>query len=165
MNRTRIASFALLLSAPAFAQSPAITPEQLGEIFCLARVADDMAPVDGLLTPGLRAAIAEAAEKNADIAARYPDEKPPLGDGVPWSSWPDYSPDCAPGAAELMMDEARIAISYRFPDEPAADYTDYLWLRLVDEPLTNRRVWRIDNLAYGTDGDLRTALQLAFMPN
>lgn len=164
MNRTRIAAFALLLTTPALAQSPGITPEQLGEIFCLARVADDMAPISGLLTPELRTAIGEAEAANATIAAAAPDEKPPLGDGIPWSSWPDYSPECTARAAELMMDEARIAISYRFPDEPAANYTDYLWLRLVDEPLTNRRVWRIDNLAYATDGDLKSTLASAFMP-
>lgn len=164
MNRTRLAAFTLWLATPAFAQSPAITPGQIGEIFCLARIADDMAPVEGLMTPGLKAAIAEAEAANAAIVAAAPDDKPPLGDGIPWSSWPDYAPRCTPQAAELMMDEARVPIGYRFPDEPTADYTDYLWLRLVDEPLTNRRVWRIDNLAYATEGDPRSALRLAFMP-
>ena len=164
MNRARIAAFALLLTTPSLAQSPGITPEQLGEIFCLARVADDMGPIDGLLTPELRTAIAEAEAANAVAAAEAPDDKPPLGDGIPWSSWPDYAPICTPRAAELMMDEARIPIGDGFPDSPHADYVDYLWLRLVDGPLTNRRVWRIDNLAYGTDGDLKSALASAFMP-
>ena len=63
-----------------------------------------------------------------------------------------------------MMDEARVAIRYDFPDTPHAEYTDYLLLRLIDEPVTGQRVWRIDNVAYDTDGDLRTVLAAAFMP-
>lgn len=158
------ACLALAAAAPAIAQSPALTPEQVGQIFCLSRTASDTGPIEGLLTPDLKAVIAEAEAKNAEIAAQYPDEKPPLGDGIPWQAWPDYTPNCEAAPAELMMDEARVAISYDFPEAPHAEYTDHLWLRLIDEPLTGQRVWRVDNLAYATDGDLRAALAAAFMP-
>ena len=164
MHRPVLAAVAILISAPALAQSPGLSPEQLGQIFCLSRVASDAGPIAGLLTPNLEAAIAEAELQNAEIAAQQPDEKPPLGDGIPWQAWPDYAAKCEAGPAELMMDEARIAISYNYPEAPEAKYTDYLWLRLVDEPVTGQRVWRIDNVAYATDGDLRTALVSAFMP-
>lgn len=164
MHRPAIAAIVILISSPALAQSPGLAPEQLGEIFCLSRVASDTGPIEGLLTADLKALIADAERQNAEIAAHQPDEKPPLGDGVPWQAWPDYAAKCDAGPAELMMDEARIAISYDFPEAPHAEYTDYLWLRLVDEPVTGQRVWRIDNLAYATDGDLRTALASAFMP-
>lgn len=158
------ACLALLAAAPAIAPSPGLTPEQLGQIFCLSRVASDTGPIEGLLTADLKTAIAEAEARNAEIAAQHPDEKPPLGDGIPWQAWPDYAAKCEAGPAELMMDEARIAISYDFPETPHAEYTDHLLLRLIDEPVTGQRVWRIDNLAYATDGDLRTALASAFMP-
>jgi hypothetical protein len=164
MHRPAIAALAALICTPAVAQSPGLVPEQLGQIFCLTRVASDTGPIEGLLTPELKAAIADAEAHNAKIAAQHPDEKPPLGDGVPWQAWPDYTPNCEAGPAELMMDEARVAIRYDFPETPHAEYTDYLLLRLIDEPVTGQRVWRIDNVAYDTDGDLRTVLAAAFMP-
>lgn len=164
MRRLVTVALALLVTAPAAAQSSGLTPEQIGEIFCLSRIASDTGPIEGLLTADLEAVIAEAERMNAEIAAQHPDEKPPLGDGIPWQAWPDYAAACDAGPAELMMDEARVAISYGFPEAPEADYTDRLWLRLVDEPVTRQRVWRIDNLAYATDGDLRTTLASAFMP-
>jgi len=164
MNRPAVAALVLLICSPAAAQSPGLAPEQIGQIFCLSQVASDTGPIEGLLTPDLKSAIADAEAKNAEIAAQSPDEKPPLGDGIPWQAWPDHAASCDSGSAELMMDEARIAIRYGFPEAPDADYTDYLWLRLIDEPVTGQRVWRIDNLAYATDGDLRTVLASAFMP-
>lgn len=164
MYRLITAVAALLVCAPAMAQSPGLTPEQVGEIFCLSRTASDAGPIVGLLTPDLSAAIAEAKARNAEIAAQHPDEKPPLGDGIPWQAWPDHAEKCEAGTAELMMDEARIAIRYDFPETPHADYTDHLRLRLVDDPQTGLRVWRIDNIAYATDRDLRTVLVSAFMP-
>ena len=163
MHRSIIA-VTIFLTAPAMAQSPGLVPEQIGQLFCLSRLAGDTGPIEGLLTPDLKADIAEAEARNAEIATQHPDEKPPLGDGIPWQAWPDYAPQCESRAAILMMDEARIAISYAFPDAPHADYTDYLLLRLIDEPLSGQRVWRIDNIAYDTEGDLRTALASAFMP-
>jgi hypothetical protein len=164
MYRLATAFAALLVCAPAMAQSPGLTPEQVGQIFCQSRTASDAGPIVGLLTPELSAAIAEAEAKNAEISAQHPDEKPPLGDGIPWQAWPDYAAECEAGPAELMMDEARVAISYNFPETPHAEYTDHLRLRLMDDPETGLRVWRIDNIAYATDGDLRTALTSAFMP-
>ncbi len=164
MYRLATAIAALLVHAPAMAQSPGLTPEQVGQIFCLSRTASDVGPIMGLLTPDLSAAIAEAEARNAEIAAQHPDEKPPLGDGIPWQAWPDYAEKCEAGTAELMMDEARIAIRYDFPETPHAEYTDHLSLRLVDDRETGLRVWRIDNIAYATDGDLRTVLASAFMP-
>lgn len=164
MTRPAIAALALLAWTPAAAQSPGLAPEQLGQIFCISRVASDTGPIEGLLTADLKAVLAAAEADNAEIAAQYPDDKPPLGDGIPWQAWPDYAANCESGQAELMKDQARVAISYDFPETPHADYTDYLWLRLVDEPVTGQRVWRIDNLAYATDGDLRAVLASAFVP-
>ena len=125
------AALLLLAAGPAAAQAITLSPAQIGEIFCIARLGNDMAPVEGLLTDGLRDAIAAAQAVSDDIARQHPDEKPPLGDGVPWQAFPDYAPQCRAGSAILQMDESRVPVSYVFPDSPEADFADTLVLRLV----------------------------------
>jgi hypothetical protein len=163
MHRFPLVAAALALSAgSALAQPITLTPQQIGQVFCIARLGNDMAPVEGLLTAGLTAAIADAEMKNDVIQKAHPDEKPPLGDGLPWQAFPDYADQCRPGAVTFMMDEAHIAIDYAFKDYPDADFSDTLALKLVDDPF-GTRVWRIDNVVYAGDGDLRTALTAAFL--
>jgi len=162
----RLITTGFILSAlclPAAAQEITISPEQIGQIFCISRLGNDMAPVEGLLTSDLTAAIADAEIRNDAIQQAHPDEKPPLGDGIPWQAFPDYADQCRPGAVTLMMDEATVAIDYAFKDYPEANFTDLLQLRLVDNPTGGSRRWRIDDIAYANDGDLRTALLSAFM--
>jgi hypothetical protein len=159
---------AAITSTPIAAKAqdgPAIlTPEQIGQIFCLARLGNDMAPAEALLTPELSAAIGEAEAKDAAWAAANPGDKPPLGDGIPWQSWPDYAPECTVTSASYEMDEARVRLHYVFPATPRADFTDTLNLKLIPGP-SGWNVWRIDNVGYSTDSDLRTALTMAFMEN
>jgi hypothetical protein len=157
-----ITTLAALSVGTAAAQPVTLSPEQIGQIFCIARLGNDMAPVEALLTSELTAAIVAADAQNDAIAAANPDEKPPLGDGIPWQAYPDYADQCTPGNVTLMMDEARVAIAYGFQTYPDAAFTDTLHLKLIDGP-DGWRVWRIDDIAYATDGDLRTALLSAFM--
>ena len=153
-----------LLTLPALADDTMIglKADQVGEIFCLARLGNDTGPIDGLLTEGLRAAIAEADTQNAAWEEKNPGEKPPLGDGVPWQSFPDYAPKCAVGLVSLMKTDARVEIAYTFPGDPEADFTDTLLLKKIDQPEYDTGFWRIDNIAYDIGGDLRTALVDAF---
>ena len=140
-----------------------LKPEQVGQIFCLARMGSDEGPISGLLSPELTAGIADAWMRNdAWIAANPPDEKPPLGDGIPWQAWPDYAPECSVGLATLMKTDARLEISYSFPDAPDAGFTDTLLLKRVSNPTIGLEQWRIDNVAYATGSDLRAALVDAF---
>jgi len=74
----------LAFASPTQAQMTIITPEQIGEIFCIASQGNDMVPVEALLTPQLSEAIAEARQRNVTLAAAHPDDKPSLGDGIPW---------------------------------------------------------------------------------
>lgn len=166
MRRLIAASLAIVIASAAAADDRPIflTPEAIGEIFCIARLGNDMAPVEGILTPGLAAAIAGAEAENAAWATANPGEKPPLGDGIPWQSWPDYAPECTVASASLEMDESRVRLLYSFPDTPEADFSDTLSLRLVPGP-NGDNIWRVDNVGYGTDGDLRRALVTAFMDN
>lgn len=157
---------ALLLAGAAESQQPiTLTPAQVGEIFCLSRLGNDPEAISGLLTGELTEAIATAERLDAAWAEANPGDKPPLGDGIPWQAWPDYAPRCEVGSTTLMMDEASVAISYDFPDTPHAEYTDHLKLRLVDVDNGFAKVWRIDDVAYDTEGTLREVLANAFLPN
>jgi hypothetical protein len=150
------------LAVPAAAQDAGLTPEQLGEIFCISRLAGDLGALEGLMTVGLEQAIADAEAQNSAIAAASPDEKPPLGDGIPWAAYPDRPSSCAIGEPQWMMDEARLEITYEFDNAPDAGFSDTLLLQLVER--TNApKAWRIDNVAFANGGDLRTALLSAFM--
>lgn len=162
LHRIALAAAVTLLATPAFAQMVTISPTQVGEIFCIARLGNDMGPVLGLMTSELTTAIVAAKEKNDAIQQAHPDEKPPLGDGIPWQAFPDYADQCKPGAVTLMQDEASVAIDYAFKDYPDANFTDTLKLTLVDDPMTDGKLWRIDNIAYSNEGDLRTVLVSAF---
>lgn len=161
--RTALVLAVIAFATPAFAQPITLTPQQIGQIFCLSRLGNDMAPVTGLMTAGLTSDIAVALEKNDVIQKAHPDEKPPLGDGIPWQAYPDYADQCQPGDVNFMMDEARVSIDYAFKDYPDANFTDTLTLKLIDDPIMSTRIWRIDNIAYATDGDLRAMLTSAFL--
>ncbi len=159
---------ALVVSAaPVSAQDEVtkITPEQIGQIFCISRLGNDMTPTEALMTPSLSAAIEEAMARNAAMQHAVPDEKPPLGDGVPWQSFPDYAARCTPGQVSYEMDEAGVEIRYGFPEAPRANYSDTLRLRLVPDPVLGGTRWRIDDIAYDTDGTLRQVLESAFLEN
>lgn len=162
MHRFAVAAALCLFATPSFAQMVTISPEQIGEIFCISRLGNDMAPVDGLLTAELTAAIADAEAKNDAIQQAHPDEKPPLGDGIPWQAFPDYAAECTVGAVTLEADRAVVDIAYGFPDHPDANFTDHLQLILVAQPNLPEPLWRIENLDYATEGDLRSVLVSAF---
>lgn len=154
-----------LTSLPATAQMVTVSPAQVGQIFCIARLGNDMAPVRGLLTDTLAQAIAAAEKKNAAWAAKNPGEKPPLGDGIPWQAYPDYAPQCAPGNVAAGPGTASVEIGYTFPDALEASFTDTLHLRQVEGPVAGSPVWRIDNIGYAHGGgDLRSFLATTFDP-
>jgi hypothetical protein len=140
-----------------------LSPAAIGQIFCLARTGNDMAPVEGLLTESLALAIRTAEEKSAAIEAANPGEKPPLGDGIPWQTFPDYAPVCEMAIANTGGSTATVVLDYRFPDEPTADFTDVLILEPVEDPMIGAARWRIDNVAYAAGaGDLRRTLDAMF---
>lgn len=151
--RLSSALIALLLSAPAFAQSPPSGPAMIGEIFCIGLVGGDMEAVRAAMTTDLNAAIDAALERNDVLQAAQPDEKPPLGDGVPWTGAPDYSPQCTPAVAGQSDDTAEVTVRHAFPDEPAGDYEDTLLLVTVPGRY-GETLWRIDDIAYDTSGDI-----------
>jgi hypothetical protein len=160
--RTLLPAFllAMFAVAPVVAADEAVglRAEQIGQIFCLSRLGSDAGAIAGLLSPDLSATLAAAWASNDQWAMANPGEKPPLGDGIPWQAWPDYAAACTVGLTTLMNTDAKVEISYGFPDSPDANFTDTLLLkRLADETGGTTR-WRIDNIAYATGGDLRTTI-------
>ena len=148
---------------PAAAQMITISPAQIGQIFCISRLGNDMAPVQGLLAPSLTQAIADAEKMDAAWAAKNPGDKPPLGDGIPWQAFPDYAPQCAAGNVDPGKDGALVEINYTFPDSPDASFTDKLHLTPVEGATVGATVWRIDNIQYANaGGDLKSVLVSAF---
>jgi len=140
-----------------------LSPEAIGQIFCIARIGNDMSPVSGIVTADLAANVTDALHRSGAWAEAHPDEKPPLGDGVPWASFPDYAPECTVGPVALADGKALVTINYGFPDYPEANTSDELALvGVLDDHLGANR-WRIDNVVFAHGYDLRQALNQAFV--
>ncbi len=118
------------------------TPQEIGTAFCAARVADEDQQVRALLTPSLLKVIEEAEARNSVIAKAAPDEKPPLGDGIPYQGFSDHAPICKPGEAKQSAGGTELEVTYEFPDAPDAGWTDRLVLMRSDKGLL------IDDILY-----------------
>ena len=127
--------------------------QQLGKVFCF------LGKADGgqfgrmyLLTRSLTQLVNDALKKNDEIASAKPNEKPPLGDGIPYQSFPDTAPVCKPGKLTDKGREQVLEIAYSFPDTAIAGWTDQLVLIAEDGRL------RIDDVLFGT-GDTAKGLR------
>ncbi|KRA98999.1 hypothetical protein ASD83_00170 [Devosia sp. Root685] len=157
MKLSTLASAAIfLLPTAAFAADS--TPADIGAIFCKASLEDDMSPFEAALTPDLSAVIAEAEAKNAEIQAATPNEKPPLGDGLPWRSWTDYADGCAVGTITEEAGKTLVEIRYSFTTSPDANYADHLVLI----PATGNDSWQLDDINLIDGMTLRSVLAAAF---
>lgn len=142
LRSIRLAILALVLPAPIHAQD-SLDMVQAGARFCefLQQRQTDTGP-GHLLTQNLANAISAALERNHALQAETPDEKPPLGDGVPWTSFPDRPDGCTIGAADMDGDSATLPVTYGFAGAPDAAYTDTLVLRHEDG------AWRIADVVF-----------------
>ena len=162
-----LALAAALTTLPAVAdeatgQMVVLKADQIGQIFCMSRLGNDEAVIQGILTADLTKAIADAEAKDDAYHTKYPDDEPPLGDGIPWQSSPDYAAKCTTGLATLSKSDAKIEIKYDFPDEPAADYTDTLILKKLPIEGMDVGYWRIDDVVYPDGTDLKGSLISVF---
>jgi hypothetical protein len=157
-------ALALLLAPPVAAQQAGPSPQQIGEIFCLGRLSGDMAPILAIASPVLATGIAHAQARNDVIQRAAPDEKPPLGDGIPWQSYPDYAPECSVGEAVTSATMTGIKINYSFPGTPDANFSDILVLVPVPVEVGYEPFLRIDDVVYATGGTLSETLVNSFAP-
>lgn len=161
---TAILPLLLASALPAQAQMATIEPEQIAEIFCIGSLGNDMAPVEALLSNDLQALVAEAWEKNAAFEAAHPGEKPPLGDGLPWRTWPDYADGCIVDEALTEREMSIVTINYTFSEAPDANYSNELVLRPATFADGAPLVWRIDDIDLGEGHTFRSVLASAFEP-
>jgi hypothetical protein len=132
-----------------------------GEAFCLMKDNPPGADLMVLVTRSLAEEIQKALAKNDEIQKAHPDEKPPLGDGVPFQSYPDLSPKCEVGMVEGEGAGAVVEIRHIFPETPRADYSD----RIVLGEGWTKGALGIDDVLYGEEGGggtLRKTLVEAF---
>lgn len=150
-------AFGLALTGAAAAQDDLGTPYV--QAFCVLANAENGMGRLYLVTPGLGDAIMKALGENEKLQAETPDEKPPLGDGIPWQSFPDVAPVCEAGATTTDGDRLIARVQYRFPDQPDGNWIDRLVL--VKGP---DGAYTIDDVLYGEEGEdsLRGALANAF---
>lgn len=162
----KLALMAMALTAlvlPANAQMVTLTPEQIGEIFCMASIGNDMAPVTALLTADMAAAISDAVSRNDASIAAAPGDKPPLGDGLPWRSQPDYAHKCEVMSATVSVPHATVELRYSVSGAPDTSYINALNLRQVEVETGLPAFWRIDDIDFQADGGtMRQALLDAF---
>lgn len=120
-----------------------------------------------LLTPSLSETVTKAQNRNDMIALGHPNDKPPLGDGIPYQSRPDAAPLCDPGNAfKAPSGETLVEIHRAWPKDgnkkqcccKKKGWTDRLVVKRVDGLL------KIDDVLYGPDyrTGLREALKKAF---
>ncbi|QDZ10931.1 hypothetical protein [Devosia ginsengisoli] len=138
-----------ILPARAQAEMATITPEQIGQIFCIGRLGNDMSPVSGVMNDDLAALIEDAFASSNAYLDRHPGDKPPMGDGVRWSSFPDYADGCTVGDASIRDLVAYVVINYTFSDYPEANYSDTLML-LPNYPENGPPyIWRLYDINLG----------------
>jgi hypothetical protein len=155
MRRLAALPLALVLAAPSLA-AETTAPHVVAEMFCMARTVGDMSLVSDYLSAELYAAIGTALVRNDEIQKQFPDDKPPLGDGVPWASYPDAVPNCAVDYEAAKSTPATVPITYSFPDAPDAGWTDTLVLVEVDGN------WELNDVLYQDGGRLTEVLAFAF---
>ncbi len=89
----------MLLASPASAQDGSAA-KALTDAWCQAVIALDDAAATALMSAELKQDVALARAASDAFAAAHPDEKPPLGDGLPLTAFPDKVEHCEASEVE-----------------------------------------------------------------
>lgn len=155
-----LASF--LITSPAFSAKQQEGPLAVAKIFCSHQLAIDernqitpyYAHLDKILTPDLSRLIAKAHDKTDEFVKANPQQKPPLGDGIPFMSVQDYPTTCTTWVTQLKQNSALLAVRYTFGEQDAHDVTNHLRIRKIGGS------WKIDDVIY-QPYSLRASLKAA----
>jgi hypothetical protein len=158
MRRLVLPALAFLAAGPALAVEPIMPAHIVAETFCMARIVGDMTLAEEYFSEELSYAIGKAMARNAVIQKQHPDEKPPLGDGVPWGTYQDVADSCEVDYGAANATPTEIPVTYKFPDAPDANWTDTLVLKQVNDQ------WKLDDVLYQEGGRLTEFLVSAFAP-
>jgi hypothetical protein len=156
MRRLVLVPLAVLCAAPAISLEPLMPPHIVAETFCVARIAGDMTMIEPYLTDELADAIGQAMAQNDVIQKQHPDEKPPLGDGVPWATYQDAVPSCVVDYEAAKANPGMVPVIYAIPDAPDASWSDTLVLRQVQTH------WKLDDIVYQDGARLTDVLVSVF---
>ena len=132
-----------LMASPSMAQSD--DHFLLGTFFCQLRANGAERPVRFLLTKALLEAIDAAQAASEKFEAANPGDKPPLGDGIPFQSFPDVADSCGPANFTEIGGVVQMDIQYKFKATPEANFSD----RIVVKDENGRPL--IDDVLYGSD--------------
>ena len=128
-----LALTAALAASPAFAVS--MTAAQVAEVFCIARLSGDMAPVLAILTSELNELVQKHLPAGADAAT-----------AIPWQSELDYANTCEPVGAQGSGEVPIVVLAYGYREADKAGYADGIVMHFVDRRL------RIDDINFGVGG-------------
>lgn len=110
--------------AASAAAAAAPDPASLARQFCDALRAGDPAGAEALMTAELQVAIARLREADADYRIAYPQDKPPLGDGLRLTAFPDGLESCTPETVSAESADLVFAPG----SDPSATWRDRLIL-------------------------------------
>lgn len=119
MRQSAFPTLAVLLAALPVQAGPG---EDLAAAYCAAVVAHDEAAAVGLMDPILQAAVAKAREVSAAFESSHPGEKPPLGDGLRLTAFPDAVETCHMAAT----DDGTLRLTYVPYGAPDGAWTDVI---------------------------------------
>jgi hypothetical protein len=124
MMRSRLPAALMLLVAGGSTAGATPAAEVVAQTFCKAVSLADEAAAEALMTPGLQAAIARLRAADARFRLAYPGDKPPLGDGLRLTAFPDGLASCTPE----MVTKDSVDLVYAPGSDPAATWRDRLVL-------------------------------------
>jgi len=112
-----------------------ISPEQLGQMFCSARISGDMTPLEKFYAPKLSALLGEL----------------PTATAVPWQSLSDRPQSCAVRILNGFNNTVGVLVEVSYAGT-GRNWTDTLNLERTPDS------WRLNNVFYDGGGNLRFRL-------
>jgi hypothetical protein len=155
MRRARVIVLGTAVLMHSYSASAEATGATVGLAFCAAVRASDEAAAEELMTAELQSAVAELRASDAAFRNASPTEKPPLGDGLRLTAFPDYPESCTVSEATSES----VVLTYAPAGAPDAIWRDQLLLVPVDGAL------RIADILYAPDGTYRFSSWLADSSN
>lgn len=128
------------------------TVEVLVTDYCAAVQRGDETGAVAMMAPALQEAVAAAHRASDRFAAAHPDEKPPLGDGIRLTAFPDTPQTCLPD----RFDETSVTVRYQPEGSTEGAWRD----RLILVPDGAGGV-QIGDIAFGLDDGDTLSLWLA----
>ncbi|MFZ4689135.1 MAG: hypothetical protein ACOYLS_07845 [Polymorphobacter sp.] len=120
--------------------------QRLGTAFCAAVVAHDESAATALMTPAVQAQIRSLRAFDADFRRQRPGDKPPLGDGLRLTAFPD----AVTGCRVTTENPLQIVLHYAPAGAPNDGWRDRLLLvKSADGRL------QIGDIAFGSDNRVR----------